>query len=58
MLALWGYKDARGASPTARFFFDGIASGNAVFWTIDNGGELTVRLLLDMVEDLMEEYVN
>ena len=31
MLALWGYPDAAAAPPTARFFYDNISGGNAVF---------------------------
>ena len=43
MLTLWGYQNKDIASATARFFYDNIAAGNAVFWTVDNGelvGEL------------------
>ena len=36
MRKLWG----NDASFTARFFYDRIASGNAVFWTVDDGDEL------------------
>ena len=44
MLALWGCPDAEHASPTARFFRDNIASGNAVFWTVDDSGALIGEL--------------
>ncbi|MBQ6569132.1 MAG: GNAT family N-acetyltransferase [Clostridia bacterium] len=53
MLKLWGYKDEKNSSPTAKFFYSNICSGNAVFWTIDNDetliGELYV--FLDIKED-------
>ncbi|MBO4617509.1 MAG: GNAT family N-acetyltransferase [Lachnospiraceae bacterium] len=39
MLSLWEYNSYREASPTARFFADNIASGNAEFWKIDESGE-------------------
>ena len=44
MLALWGYPDVSHASPTARFFYDRISAGKAVFWTLDNGGKLIGEL--------------
>ena len=44
MLALWGYGDADQAPPTARFFYGNISSGNAIFWTVENGGELIGEL--------------
>ena len=44
MLALWGYKEFDTASPTARFFYNNIITGNADFWTIDNDGELIAEL--------------
>ena len=50
MLTLWGYQNKDIASATARFFYDNIAAGNAVFWTVDNGelvGELYTFLNLD-----------
>ena len=51
MLRLWGYEDADSASPAARFYYRNIASGNAIFWTLDDGGalvgELYVFLSLD-----------
>ena len=36
MLALWGYPMLDAASPTARFFYQNIASGNAVFWALEH----------------------
>ena len=44
MLRLWGYPDIQTAPPTARFFYENIASGNAVFWTLDISGELIGEL--------------
>ena len=44
MLNLWGYRDADTASCTAKFFYRSIASGNAVFWTLEHGGELIGEL--------------
>ncbi len=44
MLKLWGYEDANQAPPTARFFYRGIAAGNAVFWTVERDGELIGEL--------------
>lgn len=44
MLALWGYEDRDTAPPTARFFYDSISSGNAVFWALDYDGELIGEL--------------
>ena len=44
MLALWGYHKKDTVSATARFFYNNIASGNAVFWTVDNDGELVGEL--------------
>ena len=46
MLALWGYKDLKTASPTAKLFYDNIAAGNAVFWTLDREGELIGELYM------------
>jgi GNAT superfamily N-acetyltransferase len=53
MLALWGYADLDTAPPTARFFFQNIAAGNAVFWTLDRDGELLGELyaFLNIRED-------
>lgn len=44
MLELWGYEDENTASATARFFYNSISSGNAVFWTVDNDGKLIGEL--------------
>jgi GNAT superfamily N-acetyltransferase len=53
MLALWGYEDVRQASRTARFFYQNISSGNAVFWTVDHDGALIGELyaFLNIDED-------
>ena len=44
MLNLWGYRDISAASPTAKFFYSNISSGNAVFWTLAHSGELIGEL--------------
>ena len=44
MLTLWGYQDPDQAPPTARFFYHNIASGNAVFWTLEHDRELIGEL--------------
>ena len=44
MLELWGYPDADSATPTARFFYRNIEAGNAVFWTLDERGQLAGEL--------------
>ena len=44
MLKLWGYQDEILASYTAKFFYQNISSGNAIFWTLDNDGELIGEL--------------
>ena len=44
MLALWGCRDGKEAPPTAQFFYRNISTGNAVFWTLDNDGELDGEL--------------
>ena len=53
MLKLWGYDEEQNASPTAKFFYNNISSGNAVFWTVDNDGELIGELyaFLDIKKD-------
>ena len=53
MLALWGYPEVDTAPPTAKFFFQNLASGNAIFWTIDRDGELLGELyaFLNIRED-------
>ena len=44
MLALWGYPDFNAASPTARFFYQNIAAGNAVFWALEHEGAMIGEL--------------
>ncbi|MBR6308031.1 MAG: GNAT family N-acetyltransferase [Lachnospiraceae bacterium] len=44
MLSLWEYNSYEEASPTACFFAENIDSGNAVFWTIEEEGELIGEL--------------
>jgi len=44
MLALWGYPNVSEASPTAKYFYNNIETGNAVFWTVENEGELIGEL--------------
>ena len=44
MLKLWGYENEETASWTAKFFYRSIASGNAVFWTLDHEGILIGEL--------------
>ena len=44
MLSLWGYEGIENASFTAKYFYQNIISGNAVFWTLDNEGELIGEL--------------
>ena len=44
MLALWGVREIKKASPTAKFFYDNISTGNTVFWTLDHDGELLGEL--------------
>ena len=44
MLALWEYPDVNTASPTAKFFYNNIETGNASFWTVDQDGELIGEL--------------
>ncbi len=34
MLSLWNYSNYSEATPTARFFYDNIESGNAIFWSL------------------------
>ena len=48
MLKLWGYPDVVSSSPTAKFFWRNIASGNTVFWTLDNDGDLIGELYVFM----------
>lgn len=53
MLALWGYPDVQTAPPTAKYFYQNIASGNAIFWTLEQDGKLLGELyaFLDIEED-------
>ena len=44
MLALWGCPDPAEAPPTARFFCEKLSSGDAEFWTVDDGGALIGEL--------------
>lgn len=44
MLALWGCQELQTASPTAKFFYDNINDGNAVFWALDEEGDLVGEL--------------
>ena len=44
MLNLWGFEDPEQAPPTARFFYQNISLGNAVFWTVEHDGELIGEL--------------
>ena len=43
-LGLWRYPDVDTAVPTARFFHEQIADGNAVFWALDDSGEIVGEL--------------
>ena len=53
MLALWGYPDAQTAPPTAKYFFQNISAGNAIFWTVEQDGKLIGELyaFLNIEED-------
>ena len=44
MLALWGYTDASATSSTAKYFYNNIEKGNAVFWTVEHEDELIGEL--------------
>ncbi len=44
MFMLWGYQEFDTASPTAKFFYNNITGGNAIFWTLDKDGELIAEL--------------
>ena len=44
MLMLWGYPELQTASPTAKFFYNNIDAGNAVFWALEDEGELVGEL--------------
>lgn len=47
MLRLWG-EQKNTASPTAKFFYENLTSGNAIFWTADHDGELIGELYVFM----------
>ena len=47
MLELWG-EQKETAAPTAKFFYDNITSGNAVFWTTEHDGALIGELYVFM----------
>ena len=53
MLALWGYPDPDTAPPTAKYFYDNLTSGNAIFWALEQDGALIGELyaFLDIEED-------
>ena len=53
MLELWGYRESDAVSPTARFFYDNISSGNADFWATEDNGKLIGELYAfrDIPED-------
>lgn len=44
MLRLWGYGNMDSAPPTALFFAQNIASGNAELWTLDDSGQVIGEL--------------
>ena len=44
MLSLWEYDDLSKASNTAKYFYQNIESGNAVFWTLELDGKLIGEL--------------
>ena len=44
MLALWGCGGVDTASPTARFFYEKITGCGAVFWALEDGGEIIGEL--------------
>lgn len=51
-LRLWGF-DAQNAPPSARFFYQNLCSGNAVFWALEQDGALIGELyaFLNIEED-------
>ena len=59
MLTLWG-REGNTILPTAKFFCDNIASGNAVFWTLEHSGELVGELyaFLDLYDKDFADGVN
>ncbi len=60
MLSLWGYDSVESASFTAKFFYQNISSGNAVFWTLDHNGELIGELyvFLDLDDNDFANGIN
>lgn len=44
MLRLWGYGNMDSAPPTALFFAQNIASGNAELWTLNDSGQVIGEL--------------
>lgn len=44
MLSLWGYENMDSAPPTALFFAQNIASGNAELWTLNDDGQVIGEL--------------
>ena len=44
MLSVWEYDSFEEATPTARFFYKNIESGNAVFWSVRCAGEIVGEL--------------
>ena len=59
MLEQWGYREPDAVSPTARFFYDNISSGNADFWATENDGILIGELYAfrDIPEDEIRRYI-
>ena len=53
MLKLWGYPTPGEAPPTARYFYQNISAGNALFFSIEHENELIGELyaFLDVAED-------
>ena len=53
MLRLWGYSDLDHATPTARYFYSQISSGNAIFWALEQEENIIGELyaFLDIAED-------
>ena len=46
MLDLWGYSNMDSVSPTALFFAQHIASGNAEFWALNDNGQIIGELYI------------
>lgn len=53
MLALWRAQGVKSSPSTARYFYENLSSGNAIFWTIESEGELIGELYAfrDIKED-------